>query len=95
MLTWAPEIVSAFVPPEFTEAPRGFMETHFEKDIETVAAFRNRLSSMPQALAEVEFHQSFLFGLSDSNVWKYSKYHDNAVYRYGYKDAETIRLAYM
>jgi RNA-dependent RNA polymerase len=90
-----PEIVNAFKPPDFSDPPENFIEKNFQKDVETVEDFQRRIHSIPEAEAEQEFFRIFLLGLVDSKVGLYSKLHDNAIYKDGYDDQETIRLAYM
>ena len=95
MLTWMPEIVSNFQPPELDGMPDRFMEANFQKHVETVADLMQRLESLSDSDAEYEFHRIFLFGLNDSKVGIYSRFHDNAVYKDGYDAPNTIRLAYL
>lgn len=95
MLIWAPAIVETFSNSPFTPAPQEFLGNNFEREVESVDAFRERAAALPPGEAQKEFQSILLLGLSDSKVGLYSNFHDNATYAYGYADPRTIRLAYM
>jgi hypothetical protein len=45
--------------------------------------------------AQSKFQEVSLRGFSDGKVGIYSTFHDGAVFKYGYNDPRSIRLAYM
>jgi RNA-dependent RNA polymerase len=95
MLTWMPEIVSAFRPAPLNVMPSDFLEKNFKKNVETLVEFQERISKLPEARREFEFHRVFLLGLGDSKVGLYSRFHDNAIYQHGYDHEITVREGHM
>lgn len=78
------------VPP-----PPNFIEDHFDSQPEKVAAFHHRVAAMSSRERNHEVIKVLLRALNDSKVGKYSNFHDNAVYAYGYDDPRSILLAYL
>lgn len=78
------------VPP-----PVNFIEDHFVSQPEKVADFHPRIAAMPSRERNNEVIKVLLRALNDSKVGKYSNFHDNAVYAYGYDDPRSILLAYL
>lgn len=78
------------VPP-----PPNFLEDHFDSEPEKVDAFHRRVSEMSSRERNHEVIKVLLRALNDSKVGKYSNFHDNAVYAYGYDDPRSILLAYL
>ena len=96
MLTWKPEIVSAFRPPKLEDVPPKFLAENFDKQIEMVESFVNKISGMEEAEAEREMHRVFVNSLlHDARTGIYSNFHNVSLYERGYSDRETVRLAHM
>ena len=89
-------IVQAFTPTPITEEPTDLLAKSFEPidQVATVTSLVQELDTYPLQ-ARSTLRERLLTGLTESNVGKYSFYHENSIYRYGYNDAKTIRLAYM
>lgn len=96
MLTWKPEIVSAFRPPELTTVPPDFILKNFEKQVERVDSLLAKISGMSEAEAEEETHRVFLnYLLNEPLTGIYSNMHGVSLYERGYDHPETVRLAHM
>lgn len=96
MLTWKPEIVSAFRQPKLTLEPQNFLSDNFDKQIEYVDAFSTNLSAMEESKAERELHRVFVESLAyEAKTGIYSNMHSVSVYERGYEHPETVRLAFM
>lgn len=96
MLTWKLEIVSAFKQPDLTPEPQNFLSENFDKQIEYVDAFSDKISSMGESEAEREMHNVFVESLVyESKTGIYSNLHNASLYERGYTHAETVRLAFM
>ena len=96
MLTWRPEIVSAFREPDLTLEPPGFLAENFDKQIEYVEAFAKKLSAMEESKAEREMHNVFVESLVyEAKTGIYSNFHNVSLYEKGYNHPETVRLAFM
>ncbi|CAK5275618.1 unnamed protein product [Mycena citricolor] len=97
LLVWHPSFVDPFVPAplHFSEEPVG-VASAFSPNNELVAEFLERTRTMTPAQQLSEM-QAYLLSavLNISVVGKYSNWHLNALYTLGYRDPETIRLAYM
>ncbi|KAI0271441.1 RNA dependent RNA polymerase-domain-containing protein [Gloeopeniophorella convolvens] len=95
MVNWETSIVNGFKQPRTIDKPDDLEDKNFEKMVEDVKSFHNRLSTSTSR----EVHQSFLRvllrGLGNGKIGRYSKFHDYATYVMGYSHVETIRLAYM
>ena len=95
---WQPEIVESFTnaDPSYADSPPGLQDA-FLKNVETVESFLERAPPEKDAKRHLSEVQKFLLsGIRDQHlVGMYSKYHDNAVYKYGYFHEEAKRLAYM
>ncbi|CAK5275616.1 unnamed protein product [Mycena citricolor] len=93
LLVWHP----SFVDPHLTiqQEPVG-VASAFSPNNELVAEFLERTRTMTPAQQLSEM-QAYLLSavLNISVVGKYSNWHLNALYTLGYRDPETIRLAYM
>ena len=90
-------IVQTFKPPPITEEPADFIPTYFEPldRIPSVASMIRELDARPEAEAEDVLRHHLLIGLCESNVGKYSFFHEKTIYTKGYDHPETRRLAYM
>jgi RNA-dependent RNA polymerase len=97
VLIWQPELVQPFqnAPLSSSEEPAN-IDDFFTRNNETVADFQTRMKSK-QPIAIVHEVQQYLLGAihDTANVGKYSNFHINAIYKLGYRNPETIRLAYM
>lgn len=95
MLFWAKLLVEPFQTATFSAPPKNLLVDNFDREIETVANFCQRASSMSSGQSSSEFLGVLLLSLKDKKVGLYSRFHDYAVYKYGYGHDFTIRLAYM
>ncbi|THH18623.1 hypothetical protein EW146_g2394 [Bondarzewia mesenterica] len=95
MVTWDPSIVEPFRNSSFIPAPVDFINTNFDRQIETVEAFARRISNVSPDIAHREMIKVLLGGLTNSEIGRYSTFHDNAVYACGYTHPKAVRLAYM
>lgn len=95
LVNWEPSIVEQFRPPKVVDKPDEFEIKNFEKDVESVTSFHDRLVHSSQEEAHKSFLQAVLRSLDDGHVGMYSRYHSYAAYTLGYSHDETIRLAYM
>lgn len=89
-----PSIVTKFENSAVFDAPPDLRDS-FEQEVEAVSSFLDRVSGLLQPQKESAYCRKLLSGLSDSKVGLYSQFHDNACYKLGYDNEETIRLAYM
>lgn len=74
--------------------PAGLRD-EFEMIVESVSEFEVSRRSLPAPRREQLLVNRLLSGLLDTKVGLYSIFHENAMYYKGYKDPETIRLAFM
>lgn len=90
-------IVQAFKTPRITLEPPQFVPQNFEPldRIPTVSSVVRELDMQPDVEAENTLRNHLLIGLCESNVGKYSYYHENAIYTKGYDHPEARRLAFM
>jgi hypothetical protein len=96
MLTWKPEIVSAFRQPRLNPVPEGFLLENFDKQIEFVDSFSAKVSAMGESEAEREMHRVFVDSLlHETQTGIYSNFHSASLYEKGYSHPETVRLAHM
>lgn len=62
----------------------------------SVPDFQREIAHLPEASRIRQFQEHLLGAVRDTSiVGKYSNFHENCVFRKGYDDAETIRLAHM
>lgn len=87
-------MVAKFSNKEFSPPPGDLMKD-FESEVESVSAFDKRVREMEAAKAQEAFQMVLLLGLNDSKVGMYSTFHDFAVWKFGYNDPRTIRVAYV
>ena len=95
MIQWESSIVDAFHNAPLVVQPPDFLESNFEREVEMVADFCERLSSRPARERDSSMVRSLLSGLTDKKVGVYSCFHDISVYAHGYADPKTTRLAFM
>lgn len=88
-------LVEPFKNQPLTEMPANLQNDNFDGQVESVDAFADRFMSLSPQEAQTAFQQVLLLGLNDSMVGFYSKCHDFAVFKHGYADRRTVRLAYM
>ena len=97
MFIWQPEIVQSFknAPDHFSEPPPD-INSYFAKENIEVAEFMKATESLPASEKIHEVQKHLLRAVRNTAVvGKYSNFHDIAIYTRGYRDRETIRLAYM
>lgn len=75
--------------------PPNFHENNFERDVESVRDFAQRMERLSGKDAQNAFQDILVLGLANAKVGQYSNMHDTAVYLYGLDDTRTVRLAYM
>lgn len=96
MLTWKPEIVSAFRQQELNSVPQDFLLENFDKQIELVGSLFAKISTMAKSEAEREMHRVFVDSLlHETRTGIYSNFHNVSLYEKGYAHPETVRLAHM
>ena len=95
LVNWEPSIVEQFRPPKVIDKPGDFDIINFEKDVESVTTFHDRLARATPEEVHKSFLQAVLRSLDDGHVGKYSRFHSYAAYTMGYSHDETIRLAHM
>ena len=75
--------------------PPNLIRNDFEEHVESVTDFAHRVTALPPQDAQKAFQGILLLGLTNAQVGLYSKFHDYAIWKFGYDDPRTIRLAYM
>ena len=96
ILTWKPEIVSAFRQAELNTEPPNFRSENFDKHIEGVDSLFAKISTMEESDAEKEMHRVFVDSLlHEERTGIYSNFHNTSLYERGYDHPETLRLAHM
>ncbi|KAF8079235.1 RNA dependent RNA polymerase-domain-containing protein [Lyophyllum atratum] len=88
-------IVDPFQSKPLSSMPPNLLQEYFEGHPERVKQFADRVASMSPHEAQKSFQEILLLNLSDSKVGLYSNFQDFAVWKYGYTNKESIRLAYM
>ncbi|KAF5358800.1 hypothetical protein D9758_008586 [Tetrapyrgos nigripes] len=92
-VTWHKDIVTQFQGERLIPPPKD-LEDDFERQVEQVSSFIERLAELPIKERQIAFQQKYLSGMAHFNVGLYSVFHDVAVRTKGYKDEDAIRLAY-
>ena len=96
MVTWKPEIVSAFRQPELNNEPSDFRSINFDKQIEFVDSLFVKISTMGESEAEQEMRRVLVDSLlNEAQTGIYSNLHSVSLYERGYGHPETVRLAHM
>ncbi|KAG2133611.1 RNA dependent RNA polymerase-domain-containing protein [Suillus bovinus] len=93
MLVWSKCLVENFNTAPLCMAPAGLSD-NFEREVEHVEDFEQRISNLSQKDAQTAFQKALLLGLAETKVGLYSKFHDLAVYERRYASTAAIRLAY-
>jgi hypothetical protein len=89
-------LVQLFKNQTFTNPPKDFLKANFERDVESVEQFCNRVLGLESTRkAHEAFQEVLISNLSESRVGLYSMMHENACIRHGYDSQQAIRLAYM
>ncbi|KAH0837829.1 RNA dependent RNA polymerase-domain-containing protein [Lanmaoa asiatica] len=94
MLNWYKPLVEQFRGSPLCTAPSN-LSTFFEREVEHVRTFDVRVSQLGNKQAQQAFQTVLLLGLAETRVGLYSKFHDAAVYEFGYGSQKAIHLAYM
>ncbi|KAG8219296.1 RNA dependent RNA polymerase-domain-containing protein [Butyriboletus roseoflavus] len=94
MLNWCKPLVEQFRSSYLCTAPSD-LSTFFEREVEHVRDFDKRASKLEPKQAQQAFQKVLLLGLAETRVGLYSKFHDAAVYEFGYGNQKAIHLAYM
>ncbi|KAK0501028.1 RNA dependent RNA polymerase-domain-containing protein, partial [Armillaria luteobubalina] len=92
-LLWLASLVQGFQNKPLRGPPKGFMETHFKRDIQSVAEFQDCVEK--NQCTQPDFVNILMTGLTKGRVGMYSTFHDNSVRKYGYDSDQSILLAYM
>ncbi|KAG9222124.1 hypothetical protein CCMSSC00406_0009575 [Pleurotus cornucopiae] len=95
VIIWDPEIVAPFRNHPIVDEPKDFLADHFEKQVEKVPEFCQRLNNVSKAEAQRSIFDILLLNVCDSKVGLYSKFHDCAVWQYGLNHPSAILMAYM
>lgn len=94
MLNWCKPLVEQFKGYPLCSAPAD-LSSFFEREVEYVRDFDKRAIKLAPKQAQQAFQNVLLLGLAETRVGLYSKFHDAAVYEYGYESQKAIHLAYM
>ena len=94
MLNWCKPLVEQFRGSPLCTAPTD-LSSSFEREVEHVRDFDRRASKLEAKAAQQAFQKVLLLGLAETKVGLYSKFHDAAVYKFGYASQAAIHLAYM
>ncbi|KAK0185175.1 RNA dependent RNA polymerase-domain-containing protein, partial [Armillaria mellea] len=92
-LLWLASLVQGFQDKPLRHPPKDFMETHFERDIQSVAEFQDCVEKNQRT--QLNFVNILMTGLTKGRVGLYSTFHDNCIRMYGYDSDQSILLAYM
>ncbi|KAK0465964.1 RNA dependent RNA polymerase-domain-containing protein [Desarmillaria tabescens] len=92
-LLWLMSLVQNFQNKPLRPPPEGFMQTHFERDIQSVAQFQECVEQNQRT--QSDFVNILMTGLTNGRVGLYSTFHDNSVRKYGYDSDQSILLSYM
>ncbi|KAG7451867.1 uncharacterized protein BT62DRAFT_881368 [Guyanagaster necrorhizus] len=92
-LLWLASLVEGFQSKLLRRQPKDFMQTHFERDIQSVAQFQECVEKRERT--QLCFVNILMTGLTNGRVGLYSKFHDNSVKKYGYDSEQSILLSYM
>ena len=93
---WNDAIVSSFQNADEKHAtePKG-LDLAFERDQENVADFLSRTEHLPESERRKAMQKYLLGALVDPDLrGKYSNMHVNAIYKDGYANPRTVKLAY-
>ncbi|KAG2055291.1 hypothetical protein BDR06DRAFT_1007190 [Suillus hirtellus] len=93
-LVWSKQLVENVNTAPLCMAPAGLSD-NFEREVEHVEKFNERISNLSPKEAQTAFQKVLLLGLADTKIGLYLKFHDLVVYERGYASAAAIRLAYM
>jgi hypothetical protein len=88
-------LVKPFKNKPFVPEPENLQQECFELNAETVDGFMQRTVILSLSNSQWEFQHSLLSGLNDSKMKFYSGFHEYAMFRYGYDDVNTVKMAYM
>ncbi|KAF8640931.1 hypothetical protein AX17_000578 [Amanita inopinata Kibby_2008] len=88
-------LVKFFENKPFIPEPQDLQKECFNVSAESLDAFGQRTSVLPQGEAQREFQFALLSGLNDAKVGLYSRFHEYAICKFGYSHKETVRMAYM
>ncbi|KAK0234147.1 RNA dependent RNA polymerase-domain-containing protein [Armillaria fumosa] len=92
-LLWLASLVQGFQDKPLRAPPKDFIETHFERDIQSVTEFQDCVEK--NQCTQPDFVNILMTGLTKGRVGIYSTFHDNSVRKYGYDSDQSILLAYM
>lgn len=92
---WDHSVVEPFHNPPLHRPPENILNANFEAEgtILTVKELNEQLFAAADPSAVLRRH--LLTGLTQSKVGIYSKYHDAAMYMFGYAHEKTLRIAHM
>ena len=94
MITWEPSLVEPFKNAPLVEPAPDFIEKNFDSSAVTVQDFLARMQSDRSALGTVLL-ETLLSGMRDRRVGLYARFHDLAIWKFGYGHPATERLAHM
>ena len=93
-ITWEPTLVQPFKNAPIVEPEPDFIQKNFNSSAVTVQDFCARLQSDRNALGTVLL-ETLLSGMRDRRVGLYARFHDLAIWKWGYGHPATERLAHM
>ncbi|KAJ7696817.1 RNA dependent RNA polymerase-domain-containing protein [Mycena rosella] len=92
---WLEAFLKSFKNQPFTPPPLNFMPDNFEREVKTVEEVGKELRCKSPTDSQRMFQEFLLVGLRDNQVGLYSFFHDNAIWRHGYKHSKSILMAYI
>ncbi|KAG6907475.1 hypothetical protein DXG01_008811 [Tephrocybe rancida] len=88
-------LVEPFKSKPVKRLPLEFMDDNFQKHPERVKQFAERVSSMSLQDVQKSFSDILMLGLDDAKFGLYSNFQDFAIWKHGYGDIRSERLAYI
>ena len=97
VVIYEPSIVGNFTNKPIVEPTPDLLSKDYNSttDIQRVESVHATLSLSTPAQAHLILQKCLLSGLSDSKIGLYSKFHEVAIYMYGYDSQKSIRIADM
>lgn len=94
---WDPQIVDTFKQPELTLPPDNFEQHNFKplSDAKRVTALYRELRAVNAADVDAVLQRNLTVGIVDMSLGIYSRFHEYAIYRFGYDAEQSRRLAFM
>ena len=89
-------LVQSFKPAPFTDEPDNFMSNFEPQDsVKSMTTVMDELETSGVEEGGSLLRHYLLTGLADVKTGLYSKFHENAIYKFGYGHRIAVRMAYM